>query len=134
MGGRGFYWLGWLTALATVGLAAWIGWVAFNPALSVETEGTILSISMTAQNSECCPVTVEFTDSSGQRHEFSSPSGGTRGQRVGDELTVFYHPDDPTRAQTGDDRLTPLVVGGFALLVLTLVSWSFFVQARRRSL
>ncbi len=107
-------------AVVTVGLAVWLLWVWLNPALSATAEGTILSISRTAQNSECCPVTVEFTAANGETYTFSSRAGGTRQQQVGDTLDVYYHPDDPSRAQTGSDRLTPLAVGGFALFVLAL--------------
>lgn len=76
-------------------------------------------------------MTVEFTDASGRTHEFFSPAGGNRQQKVGDTLTVFYDPADPSQAQTRDDRITPPVVGGLAALILASVSWSYFVRAKR---
>jgi hypothetical protein len=115
--------LGWLllfVGLLFVGLSLWLLWAWFNPTLSEQTEGTILSISRTSQNTQCCPLTVEFTDTDGNSHSFSSGSGGDRQQVVGDKVSVYYDPADPSEAQTAKDRVTPFVVGGFVLFVLLL--------------
>lgn len=108
-----------------------VGLVWFNPTFSARAEGTVVSIRTTAQNSECCPVTVEFTDHFGTAHTFSSPSGGNRQQQVGDSIRVYYSSDDPSQAQTADGRITPLAVGGFGVFVLAMIAVMFLMGSRR---
>ncbi len=118
-------------------MLAWVALLGFlvlslvNPPLS--TEGTIVAISQTRQGSECCPVTVEFRDDQGRLHTFSSSSGGDRQQEAGDQVTVYYNPEDPSTAQTVDDRVMIQAIAGFGLLVLGLVSWSLFLTGKRKS-
>lgn len=120
-----------LAGAAALLLAGLLVWVWFNPTLSAQAEGTVLTIRTTAQNSECCPVTVEFTDHFGTTHTFSSPSGGNRQQQVGDTIGVYFNPDDPSQAQTADDRTTPIVVGGFGVFVLAMIAVMFLMGSRR---
>lgn len=120
-----------LAGAAALLLAGLLVWVWFNPTLSAQAEGTVVSIRTTAQNSECCPVTVEFTDHFGTAHTFSSPSGGNRQQQVGDSIRVYYSSDDPSQAQTADGRITPLAVGGFGVFVLAMIAVMFLMGSRR---
>ena len=123
--------VGLVTVVAWVALFGFVIWSLVNPPPSAE--GTIVSVSRTRQNSECCPVTVEFRDDQGQLHTFSSPTGGDRQQEVGDQVTVYYNPEDPSTAQTADDRVMIQAIAGFGLLVLGLVSWSLFLTGKRKS-
>lgn len=120
-----------LAGSAALLLAGLLVWVWFNPTLSAQAEGTIVTIRTTAQNSECCPVTVEFTDHFGTTHTFSNPSGGNRQQRVGDTIGVYYDPNDPSQAQTAKDRITPIAVGGFGVFVLAMIAVMFLMGSRR---
>lgn len=120
-----------MAATAALLLAGLLIWVWFDPTLSAQADGTVSSIRTTAQNSQCCPVTVEFTDHLGVTHTFSSPSGGDRQQKVGDTIGVYYHPDDPSQAQTGKDRTTPIAVGGFGVFVLAMIAVMFLVGSRK---
>ena len=120
-----------LALVAWLALLGFLVWSFLDPPLSAE--GTIVAISRTRENSECCPVTVEFRDDQGRLQTFSSPSGGDRQQEAGDQVTVYYNPEDPSTAQTADDRVMIQAIAGFGLLVLGLVSWSLFLTGKRKS-
>ena len=85
--------VGIVAVVAWFALLGFLVWSLVDPPLSAE--GTIVAISRTRENSECCPVTVEFRDDQGRLQTFSSPSGGDRQQEAGDQVTVYYNPEDP---------------------------------------
>ena len=107
-----------LTGLGLIGLGAQR---LFWPVQSAEAVGTVMSVRMTARNTACCPVVVGFVDSNGARHEFESVTGGDRGLKPDDRITVFYEPGNPSSADTGRGRnhagVLPLAVGATALFV-----------------
>lgn len=118
--------------LGAVAVFVWAVWTLFNPALSVETSGTITSIRKTQSNSACCPVVVEYTDDQGIVHELESVSGGGRDQSEGDSLTVYYNPDDPESADTGRGRMLSNIYGGLIALILAALAFIVFASGRKK--
>jgi hypothetical protein len=120
-----------LLAVAAV-LCAWTVQRLVWPDRSSSADGVVLSVSRSDRNQPCCAVDVSFVDDRGTRHEFHSDFGGSRSTQVGDSITVYYDPDDPSSAETASGRFKQAIIPAVGAISVAMVGAFLLLMARRK--
>jgi hypothetical protein len=119
--------VGWwvLVALALVAVlvGAWMAWRAFAlPGLDTAT-GTITRVHGSPYST-----TIEFEDSDHRSHTFRSEYW-SQDALIGDQVKVWFDPRNPTKAQTGTDRLNQTLLWSLPGVVGLVAAGYFTLRA-----
>jgi hypothetical protein len=94
--GRVFMLLGLAGLLIAAGIALWT-WQSFSSMTA--TEGTVVELQMKWGNSTAVRPVVQFQAQDGQTYTYTSPVNSSVPMfAVGDKVTIYYDPADPTDA------------------------------------